>query len=54
MIGMQKLRDELRLEIEDYGAVPEQREAIRRYCDTLTGYLERQGSPFYIFNRHVQ
>ena len=54
MIGMQKLRDELRLEIEDYGAVSEQRDAIRRYCDTLTGYLERQGSPFYIFNRHVQ
>ena len=54
MIGMQKLRDELRLEIEDYGLVPEQRDAIRRYCDTLTGYLERQGLPFYIFNRHVQ
>ena len=54
MIGMQKLRDEIRLEIEDYGLVAEQRDAIRRYCDTLTEYLERQGFPFYIFNRHVQ
>ncbi|MBC6405190.1 MAG: serine dehydrogenasease [Rhodospirillales bacterium] len=53
MIGMEKLRNELRIEIEDYGSVSDRREAIRRYCDTLTGYLERQGSPFYIFNRHV-
>jgi leucyl-tRNA synthetase len=54
MIGMAKLKDELRLEIEDYGANTEQRDAIRRYCDTLTGYLERQQTPFYIFNRHVR
>ena len=54
MIGMEKLKTELRLDIEDYGARHEQRDAIRRYCDTLTGYLERQGLPFYVFNRHIQ
>lgn len=54
MIGMDKLRKELRLDIEDYGRDKETREAIRRYSDTLTGYLERQGIPLYIFNRHVR
>lgn len=54
MIGMKKLRSELKLEIEDYGIEPKQRDAIRRYCDTLTGYLERQRTPFYVFNRNVQ
>lgn len=54
MIGMEKLRKELHLEIEDYGSVKENRDSIRRYCDTLTGYLERQGNVFYIYNRHVR
>lgn len=53
MIGMQRLRDELRLEIEDYGLKSDQRDAIRRYYDILTGYLERHGNPFCIFNRHI-
>ena len=53
MIGMEKLRKELRLEIEDYGLVQEQREAIRRYSDTLTGYLERQGISMFVYNRHI-
>lgn len=54
MISMKTLRSELRLEIEDFGSDPTRREAIRRYSDTLTGYLERQNIPVYMFNRHVQ
>lgn len=54
MIGMETLQSDLKLEIEDYGKVFEQKDSIRRYCDTLTGYLERQGEVFYVFNRHVQ
>lgn len=54
MIGMGTLRAELRLEIEDLRADPELHTQIRRYADTLTGYIERHGQAFTIFNRHLQ
>ncbi len=54
MIGMGTLRTEMRLEIEDFSADAELHTQIRRYADTLTGYLERHGQPFIIFNRHLQ
>jgi hypothetical protein len=54
MIGMGTLRSELRLEIEDLGEDTELHTQIRRYADTLTGYLERHGQTFTIFNRHLQ
>lgn len=54
MIGMKTLQSELRLEIEDFRSQPDLNLKLRRYCDTLTGYLERHGMPFSIFSRHLQ
>jgi len=54
MIGMGTLRAEMRLEIEDFSTDPDLYVQIRRYADTLTGYIERHGQPFTIFNRHLQ
>ena len=54
MIGMGTLRAEMRLEIEDIGTDPELHQQVRRYADTLTGYIERHGQSFTIFNRHLQ
>lgn len=54
MIGMGTLRGEMRLEIEDFSADPNLHESIRAYADTLTGYIERHGQTFVIFNRHLQ
>lgn len=53
MIGMDRLRSELKLEIEDYGLETELRIYIREYCDTLTEFIERQGNVFYIHNRNI-
>jgi hypothetical protein len=53
MIGMGTLRSELRLEVEDLGDDDELHNQIRRYADTLTGYLERHGQAFTIFNRNL-
>lgn len=53
MIGIDRLDKELRLEIEDYGKVPELSAAIRLYSDTLTEYLERQGIESLIFSRYT-
>lgn len=54
MIGMGTLRNEMRLEIEDFTQDAVLHEQIRRYADTLTGYMERHGHMFTIFNRHLQ
>lgn len=54
MIGMGTLQSEMRLEIEDFSANAELHIQVRRYADTLTGYLERHGHNFTIFNRHLQ
>lgn len=54
MISMATLRNEMRLEIEDFSNDSGLHQDIRSYADTLTGYLERHGHPFIIFNRHLQ
>lgn len=54
MIGMGTLRSEMRLEIEDFSSEASLHQAIRKYADTLTGYIERGGQSFVIFNRHLQ
>lgn len=54
MIGMGTLQGEMRLEIEDFSRDTNLHEQIRRYADTLTGYMERHGHTFTIFNRHLQ
>ncbi len=53
MIGIQTLRETLRLEIDDFGLDGELRTAIRRYSDTLTDYLQRANAPFYVYNRTI-
>ncbi|MBV2144211.1 ATP-dependent Clp protease proteolytic subunit [Falsochrobactrum sp. TDYN1] len=53
MISMSRLMHDMKLEIEDFGANLEHRDAIRRYSQTLTNHLERQGIPVYMYNRHV-
>lgn len=53
MIGMDKLKASLLLEIDDFGADLTLRDAIRRYSDTLSDYLARHGHVFYMHNRKV-
>jgi hypothetical protein len=54
MIGMGTLRSEMRLDVEDFAADTELHSQVRRYADTLTGYMERHGHAFTIFNRNLQ
>jgi hypothetical protein len=53
MIGMDTLRAELRLEIDDFGQNAALQKNIRRYSDTLSEWLIRQGMPFFLHSRHV-
>lgn len=53
MIGMKTLTDELRLEIDDYGTNADLQRHIRRYSDTLSDWISRQGFPFFLHNRHI-
>jgi hypothetical protein len=48
MISIEKLRKELKLEIEDYTALVELKKNIRGYHDLLTDWIERQGMQFYL------
>jgi hypothetical protein len=54
MIGMGTLRSKMRLDVEDFADDDELYDGVRRYADTLTGYIERHGHAFTIFNRHLQ
>jgi hypothetical protein len=53
MIGMDKLRSMLRIEIEDFGQDQVLRDHIRLYSDTLSDYLGRHGQDFLMHNRKV-
>lgn len=53
MIGMEKLRNLLRLEIDDFGKDKALRDEIRLYSDTLSDYLGRHGHDFFMHNRKV-
>jgi hypothetical protein len=53
MIGMNTLRQELRLDIDDFGTDTELQSAVRRYNDTLSDYLSRSGTNNFMYNRHV-
>jgi hypothetical protein len=52
-IGMKTLKDELRLEIDDFGKNSTLQKHIRRYSDTLSDWITRNGFPFFLHNRHV-
>jgi membrane-bound ClpP family serine protease len=53
MIGMNTLRDVLRLDIDDFGLDTELSRSIRTYSDTLSEYLQRHGLDFFLYNRRV-
>ncbi len=53
MIGMDKLRAMLRLEIDDFGTDTSLRDNIRLYSDTLSDYLGRHGYDFFMHNRNI-
>lgn len=52
-IGMSTLRDALRLEIDDFGVDRDLQDAVRRYSDVLSDYLNRLGIPSYVYSRHT-
>ena len=51
MISMQTLRNECRLEIDDFGCDEDLQRAIRRYNDTLSDYLSRSQIRAYLYSR---
>ncbi len=53
MIGINTLRNVLRLEIDDYSANHPLRDAIRGYNDLLTDYMQRQNYGFVLHNKNV-
>ncbi len=54
MIGINTLRNILRLDIDDFGADRSLSLAIRTYSDTLSEYLKRHGLDFFLYNRTVE
>lgn len=52
-IGINTLRNELRLKIDDYDDNKQLSKHIRIYGDTLTEYLQRHNHTFYLHNRHI-
>ncbi|WP_263411241.1 SDH family Clp fold serine proteinase [Terriglobus tenax] len=53
-IGINTLRDILRLRIDDYTHDDKLRPAIRTYTDLLTDYMSRQGMKFVLHSPHVK
>jgi hypothetical protein len=53
MIGINTLRNLLRLDIEDYGTDKELSGPIRLYSDTLNDYISRQDIDHFIYNQRV-
>lgn len=48
MIGMKALKEQLRLEIEDFRDMVELREEVRVYSDVMSDYASRQGYPIFL------
>lgn len=53
MIGINKLRDLLRLHIDDFGQDFDLRRSVRRYNDTLSGYLSQARINTFIYSGSV-
>jgi hypothetical protein len=53
MIGIGTLKEKCRLDIDDYGQLPDLQRAIRGYSDTLSDWLARAQIKVFLFNRHV-
>lgn len=43
----------LRIEIDDYSKIGDLRSLIHEYNDPLTGFIDRMGSEFYLYNHQV-
>ena len=52
-IGIGTLREKLRLEIDDFGVDRDLQDAVRRYSDVLSDYLNRLGIQSYVYSRHT-
>lgn len=50
MIGMQTLRSVCKLEIHDFGGDADLQNAVRRFNDTLSEYLSRDGITTFLYN----
>ena len=50
MIGINKLRELLRLDIDDFGEDIDLRKSVRRYNDTLSGYLSQSRISTFIYS----
>lgn len=50
MIGMQTLKDLLKLEIDDFGLDAELQKQVRRYNDTLSEYLARSNIQSFLYS----
>jgi len=53
MISMKTLKEELRLDIDDFGENLKLQKAIRSYSDTLSDWIVRQRLSFFLHNRHI-
>lgn len=52
MIGINTLRDLLRLKIEDYSREPALQPLIRSYNDLITEYIAKNSFPFFLHSRN--
>lgn len=50
-IGLQELRDSVRLRVQDFTELTDKRNAIRTYHSLLTDYFNGKSSPLYIHSR---
>ncbi|WP_207719700.1 SDH family Clp fold serine proteinase [Phyllobacterium pellucidum] len=53
MIGMQTLKDECRLEIDDFGNDSALQGAVRRYNDTLSDFMSRMNLTSYLYTSTI-
>jgi hypothetical protein len=52
-IGMKKLQQELRLDIEDFGTDTELQDAARRYCEVFSTFCTERGINSFVYSRHT-
>jgi hypothetical protein len=52
-IGMETLKLQCRLEIDDFGQDVELQKVVRRYNDTLSDWMAKSQARAYIYNRNI-
>ena len=53
MIGIKTLKEECRLDIDDFGGDPNLQKAVRTYNDAISDFLGRGTIRAFLYNRHV-